>query len=141
MRPTLELMMDAVRAGLYLRVQYNTGGETETVREVIPVAVGTRNGKIYWRGIHLNGGSASNAGSNVYRLFLLDGPEASDSRTLDIKQLGKTYSGTDPNITVNPAGAYRLRDSFFGSLSAVYNPKTSILFYNREKNRIRNIFR
>lgn len=134
MRPNVINLTEAIRAGLILKVQHRTGGTTETLREVIPIAIGVRNGRVYWRGLHYLGGSASNAADRSFRLFRLD-------RTSDIEQ-----DGNSSQKTPMPAG-YTMNDSFFTSRNGIratqrtaFNSGTAYLYLIRNKARLRRMY-
>lgn len=127
MRPNVDLMIEAIKAGLILKVVHITDGDTETLREVVPIAIGTRNGRIYWRGLHYIGGSKSNAANRTYRLFKL-------TRTNDIEQDGNLTQKTPM-----PAG-YRSIDSFFDVQEAAFDSKTAYNYFIRNRAKLRNMF-
>lgn len=128
MTPNVDLMMEAIKAGLILKIVHITNGETETLREVLPIAIGTRNGRIYQRGLHYLGGSASNAPNRSYRLFKL-------TRTNDIEQDGRLAQ--KGNL---PAG-YKTNDSFFDVQEVAFNAGTSGIYLARNRGKLLQMFK
>ena len=134
MTPTREAMIEAVKAGLVLQIQHKTGDRTNTIREIVPIGIGTRKGKLYFRAIHLNGGSESGARRTQYRLFKQD--NLSDMKWLN----GKTYGGLNPNNTATPRNSYTFTDSFF-SVLAWYDWRKARKYYIDNRDTIIALFR